>query len=98
MKQSLVAIAFLAAVLCSSLTLQSCADSAYETRYDDPDGYTRYSYNECPNYPDAPCETTVYTTNTTNEPDSIVGSTAHAVGTVIAAPFRIVGDVIDVIL
>ena len=54
-----------------------------------------YSYSY-PSYYSYPQTQTYYTTRT--EPDSIVGSTAHAVGTIIAAPFRLVGDAIGIVL
>jgi hypothetical protein len=41
--------------------------------------------------------TTTTTYTTTDDHDSVVGSTAHAAGTIIAAPFRIVGDALDTI-
>jgi hypothetical protein len=56
--------------------------------------YSTYGYPSYYSYP--PTES--YTTTTTTEPDSVVGSTAHAVGTIIAAPFRLVGDAIGIIL
>jgi hypothetical protein len=33
-----------------------------------------------------------------SEPDSVLGATAHAVGTIILLPFRIVADVVGLIL
>jgi len=42
--------------------------------------------------------TTTTTTTTTEEPDSVVGATLNAVGTVILFPFRILGDAIDLIV
>ncbi|MFZ1886421.1 MAG: hypothetical protein WAU33_00210 [Candidatus Binataceae bacterium] len=46
--------------------------------------------------PDAPAGTTS-TTTTTNEPDSVVGSTLNAVGTIILFPFRLIGDALGLI-
>ena len=40
--------------------------------------------------------TTTYTT-TDDDHDSVVGSTAHAAGTIIAAPFRLVGDALSIV-
>ena len=57
--------------------------------------YREYSYSYPSYYSYSPTET-YYTTRT--EPDSVVGSTAHAVGTIIAAPFRLVGDAISIVL
>jgi hypothetical protein len=43
---------------------------------------------------------TVQTTTTTssNEPDSVIGATAHAVGTIILFPFRLIGDAVELIV
>ena len=46
--------------------------------------------------PDAPASTTS-TTTTTTEPDSVVGSTLNAVGTIILFPFRLIGDALGLI-
>ena len=88
MKNLTVSILALSAFLCAGATLQSCADESSRTTY--------YTSSE-PGEP--PVETTTTTTYTTPEPDhdSVVGSTAHAAGTIIAAPFRIVGDTLSVI-
>jgi hypothetical protein len=59
-----------------------------------------YSYDGPPYY-EPPYYTSYYSPpyyTTYDDHDSVVGSTAHAVGTIIAAPFRIVGDVVDTIL
>ena len=37
---------------------------------------------------------TTSTTTTSNEPDSVLGATFHAIGTIILFPFRLVGDAI----
>jgi hypothetical protein len=42
--------------------------------------------------------TTTYTTTDDQEShDSVVGSTVHAAGTIIAAPFRLVGDALSIV-
>ena len=105
MKKAIVPITFLSAVFFACLAIQGCSDTSYETEYSGPPpsettyygpyGYRTYAYNSYPAYEYPPYQTTtVYR----SEPDSVVGSTAHAVGTIIAAPFRIVGDVVDTIL
>jgi hypothetical protein len=74
----------LAAILCACPLLQSCADTSSQTTYTTTsDG--------------SPVAQTTTTTTTTNAPDSIVGSTAHAAGTIVAAPFEIVGDTLGII-
>ena len=81
MKKSILSTIGLSAILCGCLALQSCADTTTRTTPGEP-----------------PVETSTTTTyTTTDDHDSIVGSTAHAAGTIIAAPFRIVGDTLGVI-
>ena len=41
---------------------------------------------------------TTSTTTTSNEPDSVLGATFHAIGTIILFPFRLVGDAIELIV
>ena len=45
-----------------------------------------------------PATTTTTETTTSNKPDSVLGATAHAVGTVILFPFRLVGDALGLIV
>ena len=86
MKKSILSVLGVSAILCACIALQSCADTSSQTTYT----------TEAPGEP--PVETTTTTTTTaTPDNDSIVGSTAHAAGTIIAAPFRIVGDTLGVI-
>ncbi|MHB8383517.1 MAG: hypothetical protein ACYDC3_14415 [Candidatus Binataceae bacterium] len=40
---------------------------------------------------------TTSTTTTSNEPDSVVGATLNAVGTIILFPFRLIGDALGLI-
>jgi len=41
--------------------------------------------------------TTTTTTTSDNEPDSVLGATFHAIGTIIAFPFRLIGDALGLI-
>jgi hypothetical protein len=66
--------------------LQSCSTSTTQTTVTQSD----------PASP-APAATTTTTTTTTSEPDSVVGSTFHAIGTIILFPFRLVGDALGLI-
>jgi len=52
------------------------------------------------NNPEAQQSTTITTTTTekSEEPDSILGATAHAIGTVILFPFRLIGDALGLIV
>lgn len=86
MKKSIVPAIGLCALLCGCLVLTSCADTSSETTYT----------TSAPGEP--PVEsTTTTTTTTTPDHDSVVGATANAVGTVIAAPFRLVGDALSIV-
>jgi hypothetical protein len=42
--------------------------------------------------------TTTTTTKTDDEPDSVIGATVHAVGTIILFPFRLIGDAIGLLV
>jgi len=85
MKRSIISTVSLGAILTGCLALASCADTKTETTYSSAPG-------------EAPVESTTTTTyTTTDQPDSVVGSTAHAAGTIIAAPFRLVGDALSIV-
>ena len=89
MKKSIISALTVVAVFCAGTLLQSCSDTASQTTYttsNDP-GY---------GYGNSPTETTT-TTTTNNQPDSVVGATGNAVGTIVAAPFEIVGDALGII-
>jgi len=85
MKKSTTTSIGLSAVLCVCLALASCADTSSQTTYT----------TSVPGEP--PTVETTTTTTTTGEPDSVVGSTANAAGTIIVAPFRLVGDALGII-
>jgi hypothetical protein len=93
MKKSTISAIALCAILTSCLTIQSCADTSSQTTT---------TYTRAPD--GSPEETNTTTTTTTNNQDSVVGhdsvvgSTFNAVGTIIAAPFRLIGDAISIIL
>ena len=84
-RSSMVAgFAVLMCMLCASCSSQTTTTQRTETT---------------PTYSDSTADsTTTTTTTTTNEPDSVVGSTLHAVGTIILFPFRLVGDAISLIV
>jgi hypothetical protein len=44
-----------------------------------------------------PPQTTTTTTTESNEPQSVLGATAHAIGTIILFPFRLIGDALGLI-
>lgn len=85
MRKSIILMVSISAMLCACLVLQSCADTTTQT-----------TYSSAPGEP--PAESTTTTTyTTTDDDDSVVGSTAHAAGTIIAAPFRLVGDALSMV-
>jgi len=88
MKKSFISAIALTAIVCACPVLQSCSDSSSQTTY---------TTTSEPGYGYAPAETTTTTTTTTNQPDTVVGATADAAGTIVDAPFRIVGDALGVI-
>jgi len=45
-----------------------------------------------------PVTTTTTTTTESDEPDSVLGATAHALVTIVLLPFRIVGDTLGLII
>jgi hypothetical protein len=88
MKKSIISAIALTATICAFPMLQSCADSSRQTTY---------TTTSDPSYGYSPAETTTTTTTTTSEPDSVVGATANAAGTIVEAPFRIVGDTLGIL-
>ncbi|HEY6421454.1 MAG TPA: hypothetical protein VIX59_20850 [Candidatus Binataceae bacterium] len=72
-----------------SPALQSCSTSTTQTTVTQSD----------PSSPESSSTSTTTTTTTSEpEPDSVVGSTLHAVGTIILFPLRLVGDALGLIL
>ena len=95
MRKSIFSAMSVSAIFCAGLMLQSCADTRTETTYD----RGPYAYDSGPYAYETPVETRTTTTYTTTDDDhdSVVGSTAHAAGTIIAAPFRLVGDALSIV-
>lgn len=90
MKKSMISALTVVAVFFAGTLLQSCSDTGSQTTYttsSDP-GY---------GYGNSPSETTTTTTYSNNQPDSVVGATGNAVGTIVEAPFEIVSDALGVI-
>jgi len=89
-KASLILISS-AVVVCFSV-LQGC--SAGQTQTEQQTTTTRTD----PDDPDATTTTTKTDTQTNSaQPDSVLGATANAIGTVVAAPFRLVGDALEIV-
>jgi hypothetical protein len=87
MKKSVISTVSLSAILTACLALASCADTTTRTT----------TYSSAPGEPPVESTTTTTSSTTTDDHDSVVGSTAHAAGTIIAAPFRLVGDALSII-
>ena len=85
MKKRLFPVVALGLMLCGSPVLQSCA----------PQRTTQTTVSSDPN---ALAAATTTTTTATEEPDSVVGATLHAVATVILFPFRLVGDALSLLV
>jgi len=86
MNRSIIPAIALTAIVCACSLVQSCSDTGSQTTY---------TTTGAPGDPSA--QTTTTTTTTTDEPDSIVGSTLHTAGTIIAAPFRLIGDALSIV-
>ena len=86
MKKSIISAIAVTAILSVCPLLQSCADTSRQTTYTTTSDPGYYS----------PSETTT-TTTSSNQPDSVVGATADAAGTIVEAPFRIVGDTLGIL-
>jgi hypothetical protein len=87
MNKSIISAMAVTAIFCAAPLLQSCSDTSSRTTYTTTSDPGYYS----------PSETTTTTTTSTNEPDSVVGATADAAGTIVEAPFRIVGDTLGIL-
>jgi len=87
MKKSIISAIAVTAILSACPLLQSCSDTSSQTTYTTTSDLGYYS----------PSETTTTTTTRSNEPDSVVGATANAAGTIVEAPFRIVGDTLGIL-
>ena len=87
MKKSIISAIAVTAIFCAAPLLQPCSDTSSQTTYTTTSDPGYYS----------PSETTTTTTTSTNEPDSVVGATADAAGTIVEAPFRIVGDTLGIL-
>jgi hypothetical protein len=78
----------------ATAVLQSCGDQQQTTQTSSSDS----AYGTGAASPATPGTTTTTTTTTSEEPDSVVGATLNAVGTVILFPFRLLGDAIELIV
>jgi hypothetical protein len=91
MKQASLISTLAAAALCLSV-LQGCSSTQTQTKVE------RTTTSTAPD--DGATTTTTTTTdsqNNSDQHDSVLGATANAVGTVIAAPFRLVGDAFEIV-
>jgi uncharacterized protein YceK len=89
MQKRILRVIALSVALLTPVVVQGCSSQSETT--------TSTTTSEAPQ--SAP--TTMITTSTTttsNEPDSMLGATFHAIGTIILFPFRLVGDAIGLIV
>ena len=87
MQKRILPIITLSLALISPAVIQGCSSQS-ET--------TTTTTSEEPQ--SAPTTMITTTTTTSNEPDSVLGATFHAIGTIILFPFRLVGDAIGLIV
>jgi hypothetical protein len=84
-----------AVTVCVAPLTQSCSSSgSYESRQTT---VTTTTPNESPP-PGSTTTTTTTESSSSSEPDSVLGATVHAVGTVILFPFRLIGDALGLLL
>jgi hypothetical protein len=78
-------------LLLGAPSLQGCASEQNETVRE-----TTMSTDAGPP-PSSTSTTTTTEKATSHEPDSVVGATAHAIGTAVLFPFRLAGDTLELI-
>jgi hypothetical protein len=88
MQKRILPIVALSMALMTPVVIQGCSGQSETT--------TTTTSSEVPQ--SSPTTTTISTTTTSNEPDSVLGATFHAIGTIILFPFRLVGDAIGLIV
>jgi hypothetical protein len=99
-----LAVLFAAALAsCAVVLAQGCSSgerTTTTTSVTRPDGGAVTSDRGDPEagYTQVPEATTTTTTTQSNEPDSVLGATTHAVVTIVLLPFRIVGDALELII
>lgn len=91
MKARALSVLALAATLSFCIASQGCSSQTETTVTRSDPAYSDSAYPSS-------TSTTTTTTTTTDEPDSVLGATAHAIGTIILFPFRLVGDAISLIV
>lgn len=89
MKKRLLPIIALSISLIGPAFIQGCSSHSETTTRE-----TTTAYSDDP----APTTTTTTTTTTSDEPDSVLGATFHAIATIVLFPFRLVGDAISLIV
>jgi type IV pilus biogenesis protein CpaD/CtpE len=86
------------AVVVGLSVLQGCSSNQEQTTQQTSTTRTDSSNNFDSENPNTTTTTTkTDTQNTPSQADSVLGATANAVGTVIAAPFRLVGDAFEIV-
>jgi Tfp pilus assembly protein PilV len=89
-----ILILALAGLTVMSLAVAQGCSTRQQTQTTVTHSYTPTAADNSDPQPEA---TTTTTTTTSNRPDSVLGATGHAVWTVVALPFRVVGDTLGLI-
>jgi hypothetical protein len=92
-----------ASISCAVVLAQGCSSgerTTTTTSVTRPDGGAVASGYGGPDagYSQPPATTTTKTTSQSNEPDSVLGATTHAVVTIVLLPFRVGGDALGLII
>jgi uncharacterized lipoprotein YajG len=92
MKKQLFLIVGLSVLLMGAPMISGCSNQSETT--------TTTRQTSASTDPEAAPTTTTTTTTTTSddEPDSVLGATFHAIGTIVLFPFRLIGDAIELIV
>ncbi|HTR62473.1 MAG TPA: hypothetical protein VMH37_12275 [Candidatus Binataceae bacterium] len=91
MKKQMFLIVSLSVLLMGSPMISGCSSQSETT--------TTTQQTTASNDPEAaPTTTTTTTTTRDDEPDSVLGATFHAIGTIVLFPFRLIGDAIGLLV
>jgi len=92
MKKQMLLIFSLSVLLMGAPMITGCSSQSETT--------TTTQQTTASSDPQAAPTTTTTTTTTTkdDEPDSVLGATFHAIGTIVLFPFRLIGDAIGLLV
>ncbi|SRR5579875_1138787 len=102
LRQRQIGIALAALAMLTIAPISGCSGGSEHTqttvtRTVNPPPKTYASTEEPTDTAVPPTTVTTTTTTTTDRPDSVLGATAHAIGTIVMLPFRVVGDTLSLI-